>query len=373
MSARSSLARLTRPLRGLPPFVRHLLIATAGVAIGGFLFAWSGLFNVAASRGHFAAIELALSFVMRNSVETHALTVPAPPPLDPPDLAILGAGYFQRGCAPCHGAPGQQPNAASRTMLPTPPDVTDTSARWSDRELFFIVKHGIKYTGMPAWTSQDRDDEVWALVAFLKQLPDLDARRYEILAFGAVADPDPLRDTVIAGCAACHGDGDRAPRSRLVPVLHGQPAAFLQSALQAYAAGTRHSGIMQPIATDLSDRAIASVAGHYARLAPPSRPAPSAPGGDAERGGRLVSEGRAADAIPPCASCHGANARETFPRLAGQNAAYMASRLRLLRSGIDANSDAAAIMAPIARAMSDRDIDDASAYYSALAPERKRP
>jgi cytochrome c553 len=371
MSARSSRDRLTPPLRGLPPFVRHFVVAAAGVAIGGFLFAWSGLFNVAASRGHFAAVELALSFIMRNSVETHALAVPAPPPLDNPDLTILGAGYFQRGCAPCHGAPGQQPNAASRAMLPTPPDVTDTSTRWSDRELFFIVKHGIKYTGMPAWTSQDRDDEVWALVAFLKQLPDLDARRYETLALGA--DPDPLRDTIIAGCAACHGDADRAPRSRLVPVLHGQPAAFLQSALQAYANGIRHSGIMQPIATDLSDRAIASVAAYYARLAPPSRPAPSASVESAERGRRLVAEGRPADAIPPCASCHGGNALETFPRLAGQNAAYMAARLRLLKNGIDANSDAAAVMTPIARALSDRDIEDASAYYSALAPARWRP
>ena len=87
----------------------------------------------------------------------------------------------------------------------------------------------------------------------------------------------------------------------------------------------------------------------------------------------MLTEGRPADAIPPCASCHGANALETFPRLAGQNAAYMAARLRLLKNGIDANSDAAAIMTPIARALSDRDIEDASAYYSALAPERRRP
>jgi hypothetical protein len=40
-------------------------------------------------------------------------------------------------------------------------------------ELFYIVKHGIKFTGMPAWPAQQRDDERWAMVAFLRRLPDL--------------------------------------------------------------------------------------------------------------------------------------------------------------------------------------------------------
>ena len=133
-----------------------------GLLVAGFLFAWSGIYNVGASRGHFALVELALSFVMRNSVETHALTVPSPPRLNDPDLEILGAGQFHRGCAPCHGAPGQRPNAIAQSVLPPPPDLTRRRNSWKDSELFWIVKHGIKYTGMPAWSSQDRDDEVWA-------------------------------------------------------------------------------------------------------------------------------------------------------------------------------------------------------------------
>ena len=50
----------------------------AALAIGGFLFAWSGLYNVAASRGHWGIVEYALAFVMQNSVETRAMAIEAP-------------------------------------------------------------------------------------------------------------------------------------------------------------------------------------------------------------------------------------------------------------------------------------------------------
>jgi hypothetical protein len=59
--------------------------------------------------------------------------------------------------------------------------------RYTPEQLFSIVKHGIKFTGMPAWPVQQRDDEVWAMVAFLRRLPDLDAAGYRRLAYG---EPD---------------------------------------------------------------------------------------------------------------------------------------------------------------------------------------
>jgi cytochrome c553 len=360
-------------LRSVPLLARLSLASLAVIVAGGFLFAWSGVYSVAASRGHFAVVEFVLAFIMRNSVETHAYSISPPPQLSNPDLEILGAGHFHRGCAPCHGAPGQRLNATAKSMLPPPPDLSNTADQWKDRELFWIVKHGIKYTGMPAWATQHRDDEVWALVAFLKTLPTLDVRGYARLAFGADTEPPLQEQTLIMGCAFCHGDATRVPRSGLVPTLHGQPAAFLQSALSAYANGRRHSGIMQPIATDLSDGAIAALARHYAGLVPPRRSAPSAPDPSIEHGQKVANEGKPTEGIPPCLSCHGAEALDTFPRLAGQSAEYMTKRLRNLRAGIDGNSETAAIMIPIARLMSDREIEDVSAYFSAQALERRKP
>jgi cytochrome c553 len=359
---------------------RRLLGASAatiaGLIIGGFLFAWSGIYNIAASRGHWAIIEWLLKFGMSNSVELRARGIEAPP-LDNPDLYILGAAHFHSACVSCHGAPGMPPDFTTQQALPPPPDLTHVSKEWKDRELFWIVKHGIKYTGMPAWAVQERDDEVWAVVAFLKRLPNLDRKSYRELALGTVEPaPQSGRDIAATGpsadavgaCARCHGADQSGPASHLAPVLHGQPAEFLAAALHAYAKGTRRSGIMQPVAAGLKADSIAKLANYYSRLDAPSSANVSA---TAERGGPLATQGDPNAKIPACVTCHTASALPTFPRLAGQNAAYMANRLRLWKAGVVSPTDVEAIMAPIARLLSEQQIDEVSAYFAAIPSERK--
>ena len=105
---------------------------------------------------------------------------------------------------------------------------------------------------------------------------------------------------------------DRRPQSNLVPILHGQPVEFLAAALRAYADGKRESGIMQPVAADLTPDAMLRVADYYSGL--PMPPTPARPAGiDAaaiENGRALATHGRPADGIPPCLTCHGAEALE---------------------------------------------------------------
>lgn len=71
-------------------------------------------------------------------------------------------------------------------MTPPPPYLPPKLARWEPDELFYIVKHGIKFAGMPAWPSQQRDDEVWAMVAFLRRFPQLNAEQYWQMVNGEV-------------------------------------------------------------------------------------------------------------------------------------------------------------------------------------------
>ena len=87
----------------LKRIARVVLGTLVGLALFGFLLAWSGLYSIAASRGHWAVVEWFLTFGMRNSVETHALGI-VPPPLDSTDLSTLGGAHFHSGCAYCHGA-----------------------------------------------------------------------------------------------------------------------------------------------------------------------------------------------------------------------------------------------------------------------------
>jgi cytochrome c553 len=349
-----------------------IALTVLGLGLGALLTAWSGVYNIAASRGHWAITEWFLEFGMRNSVKSRADGIEAPQ-LDRPDLYVLGAGHFHSGCAPCHGAPGLRPGLPAQHALPPAPDLTHLKQEWSDGELFWIVKHGIKYTAMPAWASQDRDDEVWAVVAFLKRLQRLDAQGYRELALGAAEPPPPSgQDIALVGswrdavgaCSRCHGAEGRRPPSNLVPVLHGQPAEFLAAALQSYSKGIRPSGIMQPVASELTSAAIEKLARYYSGL---SVPAPRAAKPDASRGGALVNDGDPAARIPACLPCHGETALRTFPRLAGQNAAYMANRLRRWKDGERSHTGTDSIMAPIARLLSNQQIDEAAAYLAGLS------
>ncbi|HEY7690489.1 MAG TPA: cytochrome C, partial [Dongiaceae bacterium] len=248
------------------------------------------------------------------------------------------------------------------------------------------VKHGIKYTGMPAWVAQSRDDEVWALVAFLKRLPALDVQSYRALAMGSVkvaeqsgrdiATADATTEAMSA-CARCHGAENRAPLSKLVPILHGQPREFLAAALQAFSSGNRDSGIMEPVATDLAADTMRKVAEFYAGLTPPASTAASAAEPSLAIGRSLAREGLPSGRIPPCLTCHDSEALAQYPRLAGQNAPYMINRLRLWKNGGSPDKGMAEIMGPIARLLSEEQIDAVSAYFASLpavsSGNRRRP
>jgi cytochrome c553 len=354
--------------------LRVVVLAAGALAVFLFLFAWSGLYSIAASRGHWAVVEWFLTFGMRNSVKTHALGIEVPP-LDGIDLVTLGAGHFHGGCAFCHGAPGLPRNPVALSMLPPPPNLQTSMRPWHDRELFWIVRHGIKYTGMPAWPADRRDDEVWAVAAFLRRLPGLDAGGYRALAFGGLHVPAQSgtdlatrsTDEAVGACARCHGAGARGPASRLVPILHGQPAEFLKRALDSYAAGRRASGIMQPPASDLAPGEAHRVADYYAGLRPPARPSPASDTPAVERGRALAERGDPDRRIPACRNCHDAAALPIYPRLAGQHQAYMANRLRLWKNGLPPGTDTETIMAPIGRLLDARQIEDVTAYFASLA------
>lgn len=354
-----------------------LTVAVAGLVllvVGAVLFAWSGIFNVAASSGHWKVVEFFLRFTMQNSVDRRAAFID-PPPLDDDDLILLGAGAYHSNCAWCHGAPGMPRNPVSHSMLPPPPDLSKEMRNWDDAELFWIVKHGIKYTGMPAWPSQQRDDEVWALAAFLRQIKGLDADAYRGLALGIakseqsgeeIATEEGAVEAAVA-CIRCHGAEDRGPRSALVPTLHGQNVEFLVEALNAYATGMRESGVMQPIANDLSPADIKRVAQYYSGLAPPRQAArPVRANGNPDNGRRIAEEGVPEFDIPPCLTCHGDDGLSTYPRLAGQSARYIVTQLHLWQATTTRHTDGAAIMTPIARRLTDEQIADVAAYLASL-------
>jgi cytochrome c553 len=258
---------------GLGRFAFAVVVLTsAGIlaGVGGGLFAWSGLFDVAATSKHSWPVEWLLHYVMGRSVALHA-PVLALPNLDDPALILRGATHFASGCAPCHGAPGELASPIAQQMTPVPPGLYSADRDFTPSQLFWIVKNGVKMTAMPAWPAQQRTDEIWAMVAFLEQLPHLNTASFTKLSGsqaaatllpGAVPSADGFD---VANCARCHG-ADGQGQSGAFPPIAGESATTIAQALHNYRDGGLQSGFMQPIAATMSDAAIDSAARYYAGL-----------------------------------------------------------------------------------------------------------
>src|SRR5690606_7740464 len=117
---------------------------------------------------------------------THSLLI-QPPTLSDQD-AFKGAAHYDIACRSCHGGPGSPEPTLAFHMTPRPPNLAESVPKYDAEELFYIVKHGIKFTGMPAWPAQQRDDEVWAMTAFLLRYPDLDPLLYGDLVHGRLGE-----------------------------------------------------------------------------------------------------------------------------------------------------------------------------------------
>jgi cytochrome c553 len=360
-----------------------LLLIAFGV--GGVLVAASGIIPIKASSGHWPITAWLLHFAMRRSVATHTLGLKAPA-LDDSQLVLKGAGHYETGCRPCHGSPGLRPPQVPRAMTPHPPYLPPQIAEWAPEELFYIVKHGVKFTGMPAWPAQQRDDEVWAMVAFLRTLPELTAEEYRRLVQGKTASngqATPIQGLVgvesvsrpiVANCDRCHGADGGGRGGSAFPKLAGQRSSYLFAALQAYAHGERHSGIMQPISAPLSLETMREIAQYYSGL---PMPTPLPPRQDIrpaiERGQMIASRGIPRQRVPACVACHGPSATRRnphYPLLAGQYADYLVLQLTLFKQQQRGGSAYAHLMYPVASRLTLEQMREVALYYESLTPAK---
>ncbi len=93
-----------------------------------------------------------------------------------------GLEHYKDNCAVCHGAPGLKPSDIGEGLNPPPPDLwSDDSQELSDGEMFWIVKNGIRMTGMPAFGKSHSDEMIWHMVTFVRHMPKItDAERDQI-------------------------------------------------------------------------------------------------------------------------------------------------------------------------------------------------
>jgi mono/diheme cytochrome c family protein len=167
-----------------------LAAQASAAAIACLALLYSGLPEVAATAPHWPLTEWALETAMEHGVKRRAGGIEPAPFLDEEPRIRAGAVAYDAMCAICHGAPGKQPGVVGQGLFPAPPDLADAAAAWSPSELFWIAKHGVRMTGMPAFGPTHTDDEIWELVAVVTRLAELSPAEYRELA---ASDSDPER------------------------------------------------------------------------------------------------------------------------------------------------------------------------------------
>jgi mono/diheme cytochrome c family protein len=164
-------------------YLRTFLFVAAGlvvvfVVVTG-LVVESGLYNVAADAPRNPAIARFVELVRERSIEARLGSIDVPP-LNRPEMIADGASDYDEMCTGCHLAPGLGENEMRPGLNPKPPFLA-RGAPGDPKEQFWIIKHGIEMTAMPAWGQTHSDEEIWNIVAFLQHLPGLSPQAYRTL------------------------------------------------------------------------------------------------------------------------------------------------------------------------------------------------
>lgn len=170
--------------------MKAVVVTLVGISLLGIssaaAFVYSGTYNVAATDHHWSSTYWLLEKARIRSIRSHAAGIAVPTGYDAPDKVLSAVDHFAEHCTVCHGGPGVDRGDFATGMYPQPPDLTNVSKHYNQAELFWILKHGIKMSGMPSM-ADDGDNMLWATVGFLEKLPDMSPDDYNNLRMAAQA------------------------------------------------------------------------------------------------------------------------------------------------------------------------------------------
>lgn len=169
---------------------RHLpstaFVLVALLLVGAFagIFVYAGIYNIGADAPHSRLMYDVLGALRDRAVATHSRSISPPADLADPKRIAAGAGLYNEMCTGCHLGPGVERSELSQGLYPAAPELArgdDLSAA----EQFWVIKHGVKLSAMPAWGKTHDDQLIWDMVAFVRQLPKMDAQQYRIAVASA--------------------------------------------------------------------------------------------------------------------------------------------------------------------------------------------
>jgi len=167
-------------------FLLGVLFTVVVAIVGVFTVVMSGVINIGADQGHSPLVYNFLETARTRSIANASKDIIVPD-LEKVEMISSGGADYKDMCAGCHLSPGVESTDFSESLYPKPPNFTN--AQVVDRyktdagaqQSFWAIKHGIMASGMPAWGASHDDDRMWAMVAFIRSLPELDESQYTML------------------------------------------------------------------------------------------------------------------------------------------------------------------------------------------------
>jgi mono/diheme cytochrome c family protein len=165
------------------PVLKIIVIVIATlffVAVGAGLFIQSGFYNIGADDHHTKLTLAVIEQLRERSIAARVREVPAQPALHL-EMVKSGAVYYATLCVGCHLAPGVTKSDIRPGLYPHPPNLAQEDVQ-NPQRAFWIIKHGIKMSAMPAWGKTLDDAAIWEVVAFVRTMPDMAPETYRQLS-----------------------------------------------------------------------------------------------------------------------------------------------------------------------------------------------
>lgn len=188
---------------------RWLIVTLAAgallIAVVAAVLVHMGSFDVAADNPHSQPVFWLMNTVRERSVAIRAADITVPGDMANAKRIASGAAQYDEMCSLCHLAPGMKRTEISRGLYPRAPELRRKS-ELTPAEQFWVVKHGLKMTGMPAWGVTHDDELLWDVVAFLRKLPELTADQYQTLVKSAPKSHDEMMHEMMTDDGHDHDD-----------------------------------------------------------------------------------------------------------------------------------------------------------------------
>lgn len=169
-------------------FVIVLLVVLAALAAA---FVYGGIYNIAADAPHSGPVYETLELLRDKSIDRHARGVSVPQDLNDPKRVAAGARLYGEMCTGCHLGPGVERSELSQGLYPSAPELAEGDDL-SPAEQFWVIKHGVKLSAMPAWGKTHSDELIWDMVAFIRQLPKMSPAQYKAAVANAPEEHEEM-------------------------------------------------------------------------------------------------------------------------------------------------------------------------------------